>query len=245
MHGSNSNNANTYTTTMNALRYKLWNHVVVSITVQNSVNIVTVWIDGVSLFAETIRLPTGETVFYTTSTSGVSENYWMETGLDDFRIYDRALTQADVDVLYAKDNTMGGCYDRTVCAPALAETDGLFLHLPMDSDMEDASVNHHAVTNTGTDTVSFSSGGVVGNGYGTWDSGDSAYTYAALVPFDEWRAHRGFTISFWVRISKAIRLRKIFYMDPGVKCWTYATSDTTFLKQITFLTPWSTSYQTS
>ncbi|KAJ1486210.1 hypothetical protein T484DRAFT_1790513 [Baffinella frigidus] len=36
-----------------------------------------------------------------------------------------SLTQDDVDVLYGKDNTMGGCYDRTVCAAAPAETDDI------------------------------------------------------------------------------------------------------------------------
>ncbi|KAJ1495882.1 hypothetical protein T484DRAFT_1740641 [Baffinella frigidus] len=102
-----------------------WKHVVVAI---DATSTPKMWVNGILVFQDIpMAIAAGEMQVFTTNQDGTSQSGWSDAELDDLRIYDRALTQDDIDVLYAKDNTMGGCYDRTECATIQAETDGQFL----------------------------------------------------------------------------------------------------------------------
>ncbi|KAJ1495881.1 hypothetical protein T484DRAFT_1740640 [Baffinella frigidus] len=148
-----------------------WKHITVS---WNS-GTASIYVDGVLLTTNAFEIPHGDYTISTTPGSNV------HTWFDDFRIYDRALTQDDVDVLYAKDNTMGGCYDRTVCATAPVETDGLYIHFPFDNAGEQRNMAplgpDIALVVTGTGTATIEQSGVVGAAY-TRTTSNTVYTYA-------------------------------------------------------------------
>jgi len=104
------------------LQGKNGKHVVISIDqnyspVQEMIS--NVWIDGNKMTSQ--KIDSTRYLFsrvyidmFSADTPTEGDNMW--GSVDDLRVYGRSLVKDDVETLYAKKNTMGGCFDTIACA---------------------------------------------------------------------------------------------------------------------------------
>jgi hypothetical protein len=89
----------------NSMTYDKWNHVCITI---SPTNFTTIYVDSVSRYSNTPALPSGNNAFSGDNAKTLAKlgstylgNNGLGGGIDDFRVYQRVLSQAEVSALYA------------------------------------------------------------------------------------------------------------------------------------------------
>jgi hypothetical protein len=178
------------------------------------------WVDGIlAQDAQTSLNPFGVTSFtmgvlsLPDTLSGVVQAY-----IDDLHVYSHSLIQSDVDVLYAKKNTMGGCYDRTLCASVPSDTipldcwagasgppgpyRGLVLHFPLDDELfQNMAPFGPSVTLVPISSAVITGPGAVGIGYAAGLTSGNAFSLDGFLGF--FGDVPLFTFSAWVLPDRA------------------------------------------